>query len=84
MPEPMVQVPESWVPIFHATSLPGHPANPDTDTVIEWPRSPAGVPYMPMAGRFIVRDDSGDVPREDGFLVVRDDGHPAWSPGPPA
>lgn len=84
MSEPLVQVPESWVAVFHATSLPGHPANPDADQVIEWPQSAGGVPFMPMSGRFIVRDAAGDVPREDGFLTVGGDGHPVWSAEPPA
>ena len=84
MSEPTVQVPESWVPIFHRASLPAHPANPDTDQVIEWPRSASGVSFMPMTGRFIVRNASGDQAVEDGFLLVDDAGEPYWQAGQPA
>lgn len=84
MSEPLVQVPESWVPVFHATSLPGHFANPDKDVEIDWPLSPSGEPFMPMSGRFVVRGPWGDEPHEDGFLTVDSAGHPVWSAEPPA
>lgn len=84
MAEPMVAVPESWVPVFSRSSLPGHPANPDTDQVIDWPKSPSGVEFMPMSGRFLVRTAMGDQACEDGFLTVDAGGDPVWHAEAPA
>lgn len=71
---------EPVLAVFHATSMPGHPANPDTDQVIEWPRSPSGVPFMPMSGSFVVQGAGGSQQVcTDGFLTIDADGHPVWS-----
>lgn len=92
-------VPAHWAAIFQHDNLPGHPANvlinhpgqpkfnpdmPDSEEV-DWPESPAGVKFMPMSGRYLVRSADGSLTAcEDGFLVVGQDGHPVWLAEPPA
>ena len=79
-------VPAEWFAIFQRDNLPGHPANvhirhPDEE--VDWPVS-GGVPVMPMSGRFLVRDASGNLTaHEDGFLLAGADGHPFWVPRAP-
>lgn len=84
MSEPTVQVPSSWFAVFHRNSLPQHPANPDADQVVPWPKSEGGVEFMPMAGKFVVRHLGKDTAHEDGFLLVDDAGEPYWQADPPA
>lgn len=63
--------------VFSASTLP-----PDTAET-PWPRSPSGVPFMPMSGTYIVRFADGDATHTDGFLLVQSDGEPAWTSAPP-
>lgn len=64
-----------FLAVFHAGTIPGDPAG--------WPRSEAGTPYMPMAGRFLVRNPDGDMLAQNGFLTIVN-GHPHWQPEVPA
>lgn len=73
-------VPAAWFAVFQHDTLPGHPANPDTDQVIDWPVI-NGKTAMPMSGKFLVRGPDGSLTaHEDGFLLVGEDGHPFWQP----
>lgn len=63
--------------VFSASTLP-----PDTAGT-PWPRSPSGVPFMPMSGTYIVRFADGDAIHADGFLYRQANGDPEWSSEPP-
>jgi len=82
----MSKPPAPELAIFHAGNLPAHHSNPHTDAVVDWPRSPSGVEFMPMSGRFRVQTEENgvmaDVVVDDGFLI-HDAGTVRWVPEQP-